>query len=97
MPLALQGGAWQAGQPDSLSGLGAAQVPAWGRDGSAEADPLARAQALLALTAAPRSMPCRDNERAAITAFVEEALTAGKISRHITIRPRGLWNPWTKE
>ena len=82
MRLALQGSGWQAAQPDSLSGLGAAQVPAWGRDGSAEADPLARAQTLLALTAAPRSMPCRDNERAAITAFVEETLTAGKVTTH---------------
>ena len=71
----LQGGEWQAAQPDSLSGLGAAQVPAWGREGM---EPLARAQALLALTAAPRTMPCRDAERAAIAAFVEESLTPGQ-------------------
>ena len=43
---------------------------------------MARAQALLALTATPRSMPCRDNERAAITSFVEESLTAGDLLTH---------------
>lgn len=39
---------------------------------------MARAQALLALTATPRTMPCRDNERAAITAFVEESVITGE-------------------
>ena len=72
----VQGGEWQAAQLDSLSGLGAAEIPAWGRRGE-DMDPLARAQALLALTAAPRTMPCRESERAAITAFVEESLTPG--------------------
>lgn len=46
-------------------------------------DPLARAQALLALTAAPRTMPCRESERAAITAFVEESLTPGLYNVHV--------------
>lgn len=71
-----QGGEWQVAQLDSLSGLGAAEIPAWGRRGE-DMDPLARAPALLALTAAPRTMPCRESERAAITAFVEESLTVG--------------------
>lgn len=71
-----QGGEWQAAQPDALANLGASQVPAWGRG---EMDPLARSQALLALTTAPRTMPCRETERAAITAFVEESLTPGNV------------------
>lgn len=61
---------------DALSGLGAGEIPAASRQGE-EAPPLARAQALLALTATPRTMPCRENERATISAFVEESLTAG--------------------
>ena len=72
-----QGGSeWVAAQRDSLSGLGAAEIPASSRQGQA-ATPMARAQALLALTATPRTMPCRDSERAAITSFVEDSLTAG--------------------
>ena len=75
----VQGGEeWAAAQRDSLSGLGAAEIPAGRGEGPGEgATPMARAQALLALTAVPRTMPCRDNERAAITAFVEESLSAG--------------------
>ena len=62
---------------DALSGLGAGEIPASSRQGE-EASPMARAQALLALTATPRTMPCRDNERTAITAFVEESVTTGE-------------------
>ena len=76
----LQGGSeWIEAQRDSLSGLGAAEIPASSRQGEG-ASPLARAQAVLALTANPRTMPCRDSERAAITSFVEESLTAGQSS-----------------
>ncbi|KAA6424992.1 MAG: origin recognition complex subunit 1-like [Trebouxia sp. A1-2] len=75
-----QGGSeWIEAQRDSLSGLGAAEIPASSRQGEG-ASPLARAQAVLALTANPRTMPCRDSERAAITSFVEESLTAGSSS-----------------
>ena len=66
-----------------MSGLGTAEVPASSRQGEGSS-PMARAQALLALTATPRSMPCRDNERAAITSFVEESLTAGDLLTHST-------------
>ena len=76
----LQGGEeWVAAHRDALSGLGAGEIPAASRQGE-EASPMARAQALLALTATPRTMPCRDTERAAITSFVEESLTAGVIT-----------------
>jgi hypothetical protein len=76
----VQGGSeWVAAQRDTLSGLGAAEIPASSRQKEG-ASPLARAQALLALTANPRTMPCRDNERAAITSFVEDSLTAGRSS-----------------
>ncbi|KAL3142669.1 hypothetical protein ABBQ38_002975 [Trebouxia sp. C0009 RCD-2024] len=72
-----QGGSeWVEAHRDALSGLGAGEIPAASRQGE-EAPPLARAQALLALTATPRTMPCRENERATISAFVEESLTAG--------------------
>ncbi|KAL0033288.1 hypothetical protein WJX77_001908 [Trebouxia sp. C0004] len=72
-----QGGSeWIEAQRDSLSGLGAAEIPASSRQAEG-ASPLARAQAVLALTANPRTMPCRDSERAAITSFVEDSLTAG--------------------
>ena len=75
----LQGGSeWVEAHRDALSGLGAGEIPATSRQGG-EASPMAQAQALLALTATPRTMPCRDNERAAITAFVEESLTAGEV------------------
>ena len=40
--------------------------------------PLEGARAALALTAAPRSMPCREQERAEILRFVEEAVAAGE-------------------
>ena len=74
----VQGGSeWIEAQRDSLSGLGAAEIPASSRQGEGAA-PLARAQAVLALTANPRTMPCRDCERAAITSFVEDSLTAGQ-------------------
>ncbi len=43
---------------------------------------MARAQALLALTATPPTMPCRDNERAAITSFVQDSLSAGQWVSH---------------
>ena len=77
----VQGGDdWVAAQRDSLSGLGAAEIPA-GRQGPGQgASPMASARALLALTAIPCTMPCRDTERAAITAFVEESLSAGRYS-----------------
>ena len=74
----VQGGSeWIEAQRDSLSGLGAAEIPASSRQGEG-ASPLARAQVVLALTANPRTMPCRDSERAAITSFVEDSLTAGQ-------------------
>ena len=76
----VQGGSeWIEAQRDSLSGLGAAEIPASSRQGEG-ASPLAQAQAVLALTANPRTMPCRDSERAAITSFVEDSLTAGQSS-----------------
>ena len=74
----MQGGNdWIEAQRDGLSGLGAAEIPASSRQGEG-ASPLAQAQAVLALTANPRTMPCRDSERAAITSFVEDSLTAGQ-------------------
>ena len=81
----LQGGSeWVEAHRDALSGLGAAEIPAASRQWG-EATPMARAQALLALTAPPRTMPCRESERAAITAFVEESLTAGELCQSVCL------------
>lgn len=76
--MALQGGDdWTAvGSKNPIVGLGAAEIPAATRDRQ-EANPLQRAHAGLALTAAPANMPCRDTERTQITRFVEEAVLAG--------------------
>ncbi|KAK9836005.1 hypothetical protein WJX81_005277 [Elliptochloris bilobata] len=62
-----------------LGALGAAEVPAAALGG----DPgpgglLAAAAAALAPAAVPRSMPCRGAERAALAAFLEEAVAAGE-------------------
>lgn len=75
-----------AAHRDALSGLGAGDIPAASRQGE-EASPMARAQALLALTATPRTMPCRDNERAAISTFVEESLTSGLLALTLSACP----------
>ena len=55
--------------------LGAPEAPAARR--ARALTPLEGARAALALTAAPRSMPCREQERAEILRFVEEAVAAG--------------------
>jgi len=60
----------------ALGALGAAEVPPAG-GGSPAGCPLAAAAAALAPAAAPRSMPCRGAERAALAAFLEEAVAAG--------------------
>ena len=59
--------------------LGATECPAARR--AARLTPLEGARAALALTAAPKSMPCREQERAEIMRFVEEAVAAGVISK----------------
>ena len=59
--------------------LGATECPAARR--AAQLTPLEGARAALALTAAPKSMPCRQQERTEITRFVEEAVAAGEISK----------------
>ena len=55
--------------------LGAAEAPTARR--AHALTPLEGARAALALTAAPKSMPCREQERAEILRFVEEAVAAG--------------------
>jgi hypothetical protein len=76
----VQGGDdWTAvGSKNPIVGLGASEIPAATRE-QQEANPLQRAHAGLALTAAPANMPCRGAERAQITKFVEEAVLAGTI------------------
>lgn len=59
-----------------MLGLGAAGIPASVRN--CAATPLETARAALALTSAPKSMPCRDQERADIMHFVEDAVSAGE-------------------
>lgn len=73
---AAQGGDdWQTGRKKQIVALGAAEAPAGCR--ARAMTPLEGARAALALTAAPRSMPCREQERAEILRFVEEAVAAG--------------------
>ena len=57
--------------------LGAAEAPAARR--ARALTQLEGARAALALTAAPKSMPCREQERAEILRFVEEAIAAGAL------------------
>lgn len=57
--------------------LGATECPAARQ--AARLTPLEAARAALALTAAPKSMPCREQERSEITRFVEEAVAAGEV------------------
>ena len=75
-----QGGdEWESGKRKQIMALGATECPAARR--AAQLTPLEGARAALALTAAPKSMPCREQERAEITRFVEEAVAAGKVLR----------------
>eukprot|EP00850_Spirogloea_muscicola_P007219 SM000036S13263 [mRNA] locus=s36:186500:191523:+ [translate_table: standard] len=55
--------------------VGSAEIPAAARQPLH--DPFERARAALALAAAPKSLPCRERERAAIEAFLEEAIADG--------------------
>eukprot|EP00850_Spirogloea_muscicola_P000965 SM000003S11210 [mRNA] locus=s3:1490564:1494949:- [translate_table: standard] len=55
--------------------VGSAEIPAAARQPLH--DPFDRACAALALAAAPKSLPCRERERAAIEAFLEEAIADG--------------------
>ena len=61
---------------DGVLGLGASQIPETAR--LFQGSELCRARALLALTAAPSSLPCREAEREAIARFVREAVAAGE-------------------
>jgi origin recognition complex subunit 1 len=71
-----QGGEdWASGKRKAVLGLGAAGIPASVR--ARAATPLETARAALALMSAPKSMPCREQERTDIMRFVEEAVRAG--------------------
>lgn len=59
----------------SLLGLGAPRVPQALRE--LHNSPYAQAQARLSLAAVPSELPCRDEEKAKVRAFVEEALSGG--------------------
>lgn len=52
-------------------------VAAAARARALSACPLARARDALAPSAAPRRLPCREAERAAVESFVESVLDAG--------------------
>lgn len=69
--MCLQGGeGWAAGK------LGTDQIP--GRQTLAESNPMGRARAALALTACPKTLPCRDKERGELMRFVEASVTPGE-------------------
>ena len=73
----IQGGdEWQSGRKKQILALGSTEMPTARRVRALT--PLEGARAALALTAAPRSMPCREQERAEILHFVEEAVAAGE-------------------
>lgn len=73
----LQGGDdWQSGHKKQILALGATEVPIAGR--ARQGTPLEAARAALALSAQPKSMPGREQERAEILRFVEEAVAAGE-------------------
>ena len=73
--VALKGGGQAA------AALGALQVPAIGRrsrkDGGGVATSLDQARSLLALSAVPKVMPCRETERGSIRQFAETAIRLG--------------------
>lgn len=73
----MQGGDdWQSGRKKQILALGTTEMPTARR--ARALTPLEGARAALALTAAPKSMPCREAERADIMRFVEEAIAAGE-------------------
>lgn len=57
--------------------VGATAVPAHARARRGGDSALAQARGVLTLAAVPRSLPCREAERAAVTEFVTEALSEG--------------------
>jgi len=59
-----------------MTGLGASQIPENAR--LPEGSNLRKARSVLALTAAPKSLPCREAERDSIAGFVREAVQAGE-------------------
>ncbi|KAK9830101.1 hypothetical protein WJX72_009780 [[Myrmecia] bisecta] len=66
---------WAGGKRQNIQGLGAAEIPEAARRG--EGPPLAQARRLLTLTAPPRTMPCRESERAQVMKFVQDTLAGG--------------------
>lgn len=76
------GGDWALGKRD-YQALGAGEIPATARqqDGSAAG----RARAALSLTALPKQLPCRDEERKQIAEFLEDALGGGELLCDITL------------
>ena len=74
-----QGGdEWAAGK------MGTDEVPS--RQKPVEAHPMARARAALALTAAPKSLPCREKERAELLRFVEASVMPGGACAGVCVR-----------
>lgn len=61
--------------PRGLAPMGAFEIPQHVRQHSEGG--LDQAQSLLALTATPPYLPCRDDERKAMTNFVEAVLSGG--------------------
>ena len=66
---------WRQQKLSGMMGLGASQIPEAARQ--SEGSDLRKARSVLALTAAPKSLPCREAERESIAAFVQEAVQAG--------------------
>ena len=70
---------WAAGGHDkSIFNLGASQIP--DRLQQRDMTDLDKTRSVLALTAAPRSLSCRESERDTIAAFVTETVQAGKFN-----------------
>lgn len=69
------GGDWV--QEKGVLGLGASQIPEELRKQSELTD-LDKARRVLALTAAPKSLACRESERETISGFVRETVQAGE-------------------
>ena len=72
-----QGGdRWSNGRQQSLFDLGATQIPESTR--RKEGSLLSKARNVLALTAAPATMPGRETEQETVATFVMEAVQAGQ-------------------
>lgn len=71
------------GLEDNLAQVGALAVPERARARArGPQSALAQARSALTLTAVPKSLPCREAERAAVAKFVEDMLRDGEARRY---------------